>query len=248
MQLQYGTTGVSPRLLALRLAGRGEKIHEKVCRCGGRVPIREVWRARRTTATTRTDLGVSGTPGTWGASRLERDKAKLIEERDHWKRRSEHLEKELEAARRAGRRQRPPSPRSGRRDAAGVPGGEPGRSTGSMGVDGSRHRPTRHTWRRPRRAVRTAAARSALDRVASQYQEDLPAVRPSSALRHRGGPLLAVSAARAPARAADLRRVGRGCQPNWVRTSPRWSSSCTPSWACRWRRSSAFCGPSSDCT
>ena len=52
----------------IRLAGRGEKIHEKVCRCGGRVPIREVWRARRTTATTRTDLGVSGTPGTWGAS------------------------------------------------------------------------------------------------------------------------------------------------------------------------------------
>ena len=40
--------------------------------------------------------------------RLERDKAKLLEERDHWKRRSEHLEKELEAARRAGRRQAAP--------------------------------------------------------------------------------------------------------------------------------------------
>ena len=54
--------------------------------------------------------------------RLERDKAELIEERDHWKRRSEdlegrgedlkrrieHLEKELEAARRAGRRQAAP--------------------------------------------------------------------------------------------------------------------------------------------
>ena len=52
----------------LRLAGRGEKIHEMVCRCGGRVPIREVCRARSTTATIRTDLGVSGTLGTCGAS------------------------------------------------------------------------------------------------------------------------------------------------------------------------------------
>ena len=43
-----------------------------------------------------------------GIERLERDKGKLIEERDHWKRRSEHLEKELEAARRAGRRQAAP--------------------------------------------------------------------------------------------------------------------------------------------
>ena len=40
--------------------------------------------------------------------RLKRDKAKLIEERDHWKRRSEQLEKELEAARRAGKRQAAP--------------------------------------------------------------------------------------------------------------------------------------------
>ena len=56
------------KLKGLRLAGRGEKIHEKVCRCGGRVPIREVCRARSTTATTRADLGVSGTLGTCGAS------------------------------------------------------------------------------------------------------------------------------------------------------------------------------------
>ena len=55
-------------LARLRLAGRGEKIHEMVCRCGGRVPIREVCRARSTTATIRTDLGVSGTLGTCGAS------------------------------------------------------------------------------------------------------------------------------------------------------------------------------------
>ena len=46
----------------------GRLFHEKVCRCGGRVPIREVCRARSTTATTRADLGVSGTLGTCGAS------------------------------------------------------------------------------------------------------------------------------------------------------------------------------------
>ena len=57
-----------PKVDRLRLAGRGEKIHEMVCRCGGRVPIREVCRARSTTATIRTDLGVSGTLGTCGAS------------------------------------------------------------------------------------------------------------------------------------------------------------------------------------
>ena len=59
---------ISQYFEGLRLAGRGEKIHEKVCRCGGRVPIREVCRARSTTATTRADLGVSGTLGTCGAS------------------------------------------------------------------------------------------------------------------------------------------------------------------------------------
>ena len=60
--------GANTQGACLRLAGRGEKIHEMVCRCGGRVPIREVCRARSTTATIRTDLGVSGTLGTCGAS------------------------------------------------------------------------------------------------------------------------------------------------------------------------------------
>ena len=63
-----GLSGDSVKTPRLRLAGRGEKIHEMVCRCGGRVPIREVCRARSTTATIRTDLGVSGTLGTCGAS------------------------------------------------------------------------------------------------------------------------------------------------------------------------------------
>ena len=59
-----GAVNETWKYAGLRLPGRGEKIHEMVCRCGGRVPIREVWRARRTTATIRRDLGVSGTLGT----------------------------------------------------------------------------------------------------------------------------------------------------------------------------------------
>ena len=68
---QRGTSSIrSSRAFSsgLRLAGRGEKIHEMVCRCGGRVPIHEVWRARRTTATIRTDPGVNGTLGTCASS------------------------------------------------------------------------------------------------------------------------------------------------------------------------------------
>ena len=55
-------------LHCLRLAGRGEKIHEKVCRYGGRVPIREVWRARAMTAAVRRVLGLSETLGTCASS------------------------------------------------------------------------------------------------------------------------------------------------------------------------------------
>ena len=52
----------------LRLACRGEKIHENVCRYDGHVPIHELWRARRATAAIRRILGVSGIRGTCGAS------------------------------------------------------------------------------------------------------------------------------------------------------------------------------------
>ncbi len=56
------------KIRRLRLAGRGEKIHEKVCRYGGRVPIREVWRARAMTAAVRRVLGLSETLGTCASS------------------------------------------------------------------------------------------------------------------------------------------------------------------------------------
>ena len=59
---------------SLWLADRSEKIREMVCRYGARVPIREVWRARTTTATVRTVLGVSGILGTCGASNASNER------------------------------------------------------------------------------------------------------------------------------------------------------------------------------
>ena len=110
--------------------------------------------------------------------RLERDKAKLIEDRDHWKRRSEHLEKELEAARRAGRRQAAPFAK----DRPQGRGGRPGRRAGAeYGRQGRRREPTQadetHVAAAPTTCPDCGGA-VALDRVASQYQEDLPAVHP----------------------------------------------------------------------
>ena len=150
--------------------------------------------------------------------RLERDKAKLIEERDHWKRRSEHLEKELEAARRAGRRQAAPFAK----DRPQGRGGRPGRRAGAE----------REAW------APTAAAGDethvapaptscpdcggavALDRVASLT---CPRCVPScGASTSRWATARSVSGAC---------RAGTPCRPptrwarlplNWARTSPRW--------------------------
>lgn len=110
--------------------------------------------------------------------RLERDKAKLIEERDHWKRRSEHLEKELEAAQRAGRRQAAPFAKE-KRQGSGQP---PGRRAGAeYGKHGCRRPPTRvdetHAAPAPTMCPDCGGA-VAPDRVEAQYQEDLPVVRP----------------------------------------------------------------------
>ena len=64
----------APNVWGLWLAGRSEKIREMVCRYVGHVPIREVWRARTTTATVRTVLGVSGILGTCGASNASNER------------------------------------------------------------------------------------------------------------------------------------------------------------------------------
>ena len=115
--------------------------------------------------------------------RLERDKAELIEERDHWKRRSEdlegrgedlkrrieHLEKELEAARRAGRRQAAPFAKDRRQGT----GRRPGRRAGAeYGKQGNRRPPTRvddpHAAPAPKTCPGCGGA-VAPDRVATEW-------------------------------------------------------------------------------
>ena len=109
---------------------------------------------------------------------LEQENAKLIEERDHWKRHSEHLEKQLAAARRAGKRQAAPFAK----DRPQGRGGRPGRRAGAdYGTHGCRRRPTRvdetHAAPVPT-ACPDCGGEVEVTRVASQYQEDLPQVEP----------------------------------------------------------------------
>ena len=185
------------------------------------MPIREVWHARSDdrggSNGPRRQLGLSGrahhrTPRDVRIERLERDKAKLIEERDHWKRRSEHLEKELEAARRAGRRQAAPFAK----DRPQGSGRRPGRRAGAeYGKQGCRRPPTQvdETYAAPAPTTVPGLRRCGRAGPCGIAVSGRPAGGASlrAALRRRGGPLLAVSAARAgPARASDLRRVGGG--------------------------------------
>ena len=110
--------------------------------------------------------------------RLERDKAKLIEERDRWKRRSEHLQKELEAAQRAGRRRAAPFAKDKPQGRKRLPGRRAG---AEYGKHGCRRPPTRvdetHAAPAPTMCPDCGGA-VALDRVEAQHQEDLPEVRP----------------------------------------------------------------------
>ena len=109
---------------------------------------------------------------------LEREVARLREDRDRWKDRSERLQEQLDAARRAGCRQAAPFAKNrpqGR-------GGRPGRKAGAAyGRQGRRRRPA---WVDETYSVPVPDAcpdcGGAVDvtREASQYQEELPAVRP----------------------------------------------------------------------
>ena len=143
-------------------------------------------------------------------SRLRGELARATRDRDRWKRRSERLKSN--STRRGGPAadRQPPLPRTGRKVAAGIPDGGAGARYGRQGC-----RP------RPRQVDEAFAAPvptacpdcgGAVDvtRVASQYQEELPEVRPlGAAFRYRGRALLAVPAAGAgPTRLADLRRAG----------------------------------------
>ncbi len=109
---------------------------------------------------------------------LEHENAKLIEERDHWKHHSEHLEKQLDAARRAGKRQASPFAK----DRPQGRGGRPGRRAGAdYGTHGRRRRPTRvdetHAAPVPT-ACPDCGGAVEVTGEASQYQEDVPQVEP----------------------------------------------------------------------
>ena len=63
-ELKADIKGVEGKVDGLGLPGRAKKIHEKVCRYGGHVPIRGVWHAGAMTGAVRWGLGLGGTPGT----------------------------------------------------------------------------------------------------------------------------------------------------------------------------------------
>ena len=109
--------------------------------------------------------------------RLQRDKDRLQRERDRLRRQIGRLKEALAAARRAGFRQAAPFAKDRRQGR----GGRPGRRAGAhYGRHGCRRRPPRaaeaHTARAS--ACPDCGGAVAVDRVATQYQEDLPAVRP----------------------------------------------------------------------
>ena len=110
--------------------------------------------------------------------RLRRRNERLRRENERLKRKIEHLEKQLAAARRAGFRQAAPFAKNrpqGR-------GGRPGRRCGAnYGRQACRPQPARvdeHYSAPAATSCPDCGGAVAVDRVASQYQEDLPEVRP----------------------------------------------------------------------
>ena len=110
--------------------------------------------------------------------RLQRRNERLRRENDRLKRKTDHLEKQLAAARRAGFRQAAPFAKD--RPQGG--GGHPGRRAGAAyGRQASRPRPAQvdeHYAASAPAACPDCGGAVAVTRVASQYQEELPVVRP----------------------------------------------------------------------
>ena len=112
------------------------------------------------------------------AKRLQRKNDRLQSENDRLKQQIEGLKRQLAEARRAGRRQAAPFAK----DRPQGRGGRPGRRAGAdYGRQGCRRRPTHidetHAAPVPA-ACPDCGGAVAVTRVASQYQEELPAVRP----------------------------------------------------------------------
>ena len=111
-------------------------------------------------------------------SRLRVDLAQVNGDRDRWKRHSERLQQQLDTARRAGFRQAAPFAK----DRPQGRGGRPGRRAGARyGRQACRRRPAQvdetHAAPVPA-ACPDCGGAIEVTRVASQYQEEIPAVRP----------------------------------------------------------------------
>ena len=111
-------------------------------------------------------------------SRLRGDLAQVNGDRDRWKRHSERLQQQLDTARRAGFRQAAPFAK----DRPQGRGGRPGRRAGARyGRQACRRRPAQvdetHAAPVPA-ACPDCGGAIEVTRVASQYQEEIPAVRP----------------------------------------------------------------------
>ena len=111
-------------------------------------------------------------------SRLRGDLAQVNRDRDRWKRHSERLQQQLDTARRAGFRQAAPFAK----DRPQGRGGRPGRRAGARyGQQACRRRPAQvdetHAAPVPA-ACPDCGGAIEVTRVASQYQEEIPEVRP----------------------------------------------------------------------
>ena len=151
---------------SLCLPGRSEKIREVVCRFGAHVPIRAVWLARAADLAVRRRPGARVIRGTSASSNRTARSAGCVV---NWRAppatgtdgsvaanasRSNSTRRGGPAADR-----QPPLPRTGRKVAAGVPGGGLAHATVGRAAGRARNRSTRPSRRWRRRRVRTAAAR-----------------------------------------------------------------------------------------
>ena len=110
--------------------------------------------------------------------RLQRDLDCTRRERDHLRKENERLRKELDAARRAAKRQAAPFSRGTRKQKPKRPGRKPGRRYGRQG-----RRPVPlqvdETYEAPLpRCCPDCKGKLQRDRIATQYQEDIPPVQP----------------------------------------------------------------------
>ena len=143
---------------------------------------------------------------------VHRQNGGLQRQIERLERENEHLKQQLGAERRAGRRQAAPFAKKRPQGRGGRPGRRPGCALWPAGAP-----PVSGPGRRDHRGAGADELSGLRRRGRSDRRGVAVSGRPSSGapsgapLRHRGRPLLAVSAAYpGPARPADLRRVGGG--------------------------------------